>query len=422
MHAALSRRAVRSERRSDLKRYPWDRAVSVALAGRARVELLRSGAIAVAQQDRVLEQAREAAEIALSYEARGARGVPFCAKVGCGHARGWGTSLGISVGDSQWDTALDAYSTAIVLNSVGEVAALELSRAGPSRAVPLARAMREVLEDWLEHHSVELAGGGGRSFDKVVSRDPAVRRVATFNTDALMARALLLLSDVEAGLGSAHATASRQALQVAEPIAKRLERAVVQRVLGAAEAERGMAWRHGWFIGKGGALSDQRVEDFNHASFVLDFLALAAERPSGPPLVEPAQVRRLADLLPALAFVRGEGRRVAHRLYVASGDLRRNGPRGKLTLKGFGLSPDAERSTEVVSWWKQLGGKWRSIDMGLSIRTSWGWSRALRGQVGPLRELGAYLELVRQEPQAMRSANVFLASAAWWRAMAPDCL
>jgi hypothetical protein len=238
-----------------------------------------------------------------------------------------------------------------------------------------------------------------------------------FNTDALLARALLVLAGSARKLGDPERALRYE--QSAGGIASTLRRWILEPVASAAADARASAWRYGLEQNEGGGVEAQRVEDTNHASFTLDFIALAVARrlgaaPGQPPVFERTDLDRLGSLLSEAAFPRGADGAPAYRVFVDDTETK-HGPRGKSTARDFALTPDPERAHEVVSWWKELGGDQRTLDLGLSIRTSWGWAEAVAHDERSLAALGRYLTLAARDPAQRNARNLFLAQAVWAR-------
>jgi hypothetical protein len=91
------------------------------------------------------------------------------------------------------------------------------------------------------------------------------------------------------------------------------------------------------------------------------------------------------------------------------------GNRGKKTIAEFVYERQPGRETEVASWWKQLAGATRALDLGLSIRTSWGWSQAVSDDPVLSTQLGRYLAAAARGKRAGLPANLFLSQAVWLR-------
>jgi hypothetical protein len=160
----------------------------------------------------------------------------------------------------------------------------------------------------------------------------------------------------------------------------------------------------------------QRGEDANHASFVLDFVSLAAERklaaPGAAPLFSSGDLDRLAALLPASVFVLDGHGAPAYAVFVDPADVTRDS-RGKTRAAAFSLAADESHPKQVATWWRQLAGRERTVDLGQSIRTSWGWVEAAQRQPSLVEALGRYLAAAHGNGDDSGGANLFLSEATW---------
>lgn len=255
---------------------------------------------------------------------------------------------------------------------------------------------------------------GAPSFDKLLVADPAVRRYVVFNTDALLGRALLVWSELGRRLGDT-ARADRQR-RVAAAVALRPSADVVEPVGRAPLADAGEAWRYGRELLPGGGARALRIEDANHASFVLDVVARAAESgladDRGAPLFERRQLTALGRLLPTLYPRAQDG---SPRFEVDVDPSQRvTGARGKQRALERSAPRRSQGRAEVATWRRELGGARRTLDLGLSIRTAWGWAQAVADETPRLVELGRYLEAADRGEHA-GSRNLLLARAVWLR-------
>jgi hypothetical protein len=392
----------------------WDRAINVAISVRARAILLGAGGLSAGDAEDVARRAKEATALVLADEARGPR-IAAAAGDTLGGARGWGTAKPIHMGTVQAVRVVDAYSTSMVLVSLADWLEVSVSR-DPGYARRLLADLAPIADHWLGARSFS-APGGGLSFEKIAVADPAIRHYRVFNTDALFARALLVIGDAAGRLGDG-ARAARYRSAAVE-IGLGLKALVVDRVLGRGGPAHADAWSYALETLAGGSTAPQRGEDANHASFVLDFLSLAAERKLAPPgagaLFSPGDLDRLAALLPTSVFVLDGQGAPAYAVFVDPADVTRDA-RGKTRSAAFSLAADESHPKQVATWWRQLAGRDRTVDLGQSIRTSWGWVEAARGQPALLETIGRYLTAAHGGNDDGGGANLFLSEATWFAA------
>jgi hypothetical protein len=411
----LIARAERAEPQRADTQGEWDEAVNLAFAARARVELLRSGVVTEERQPAIRHATESIARVLLDYEALGRRGRRYCDGA-CGSWRGWGTSRKIRIGSVSAASGLDAYSTGIVLGALADVAEEISSQSDSSAMTALYELAVQVADSWIAQHLFR-GPGGGPSFEKIARSTPEIRRYTVFNTDALLARALLTLGAVARRRGD-----PARALQyehVAVGVGSALRRWILDAVERAPAASSEIEWHYGLEQTADGRVLPQRFEDSNHASFTLDFIALAVERrlsagAGDPPLFSQQDLSRLGALLRQVVVPRGMDGQPAYRLYVNAFSVDRS-ERGKSSAREFSLAPEGSQRREVISWWKELAGDHRSLDLGLSIRTSWGWAEAVADDAEALAAIGQYLLLAARDPELSGSRNLFLSQATWLR-------
>ena len=388
----------------------WDHAIMVAISVRARAELLASSVLTPDDAARVAARAREATDIVLADEAQAPR-IAAAAGASLRGARGWGTAKPLHIGSIEAIRVVDAYSTGMVLSSLTAWLEVAASR-DPGYAQKLLAALVPVFDHWLAARAF-VPPGGGLSFEKIAVADPGVRRYRVFNTDALFGRALLLASALAERQGD-HPRAARYH-DAALTVAQGLETLVVDRVLDRSGQARPEAWLYALEAAPPRQPPVERGEDANHASFVLDFLAAAADRrlsaAGGAPVVSPGDLDRLAGLLPGSVFVRGPDGGPALSLYVDPADVT-DDARGRKRSAAFSFTASGGQRQQVASWWRQLAGERRTLDLGQSIRTSWGWSEAARRSPELLATIGRYLDAAGPQG-ADHGGNLFLARAAW---------
>lgn len=391
----LRARAEAEERTDDTE--TWDEASNLSLSIRARVTLMRAGVFDQKTEARIFARALQTSARVLALEATGPRGRKFL-PASTPEARGWGTSKGIRLAGVSASVAVDAYSTGSALLALGELAGYAAESGRQAQARALDRALAPVFAHWREQRRFELAEGVA-SWDKLVTPALEARRFAVFNTDALLAQAFAREGELARRQGQAERAARARAL--VRETARSLQRLVIEPVL-AEGALRPARWRYGV---EGPTLAPMRVEDSNHASYVLEFLS------SEPEAFAPQVVAGLCALLRERVFVRRADGTPAYTVFVGAGDVQ-SSLRGKRKLTGFSFVPEAARRRPLTSWWKELDGGRRTLDDGLSIRTSWGWSRCAQRDRALFGELGRYLETASDTRRL--PANLFLARATWW--------
>jgi hypothetical protein len=388
----------------------WDHAIAVAISVRARAVLLGSNLLTPDDAARVASRAREATEIVLADEAQSPR-IAAAAGRTLGGARGWGTAKPLHIGPIEAIRVVDAYSTGMVLSSLSDWLEVASAR-DPAVGRALLASLVPVFDHWLAARAF-VPPGGGLSFDKIAVADPGVRRYRVFNTDALFARAFLLAGAVAEREGD-HARAARYH-DAALALAQGLKSLVTDRVLDRSGRVHPDAWLYALETAPPREPRVERGEDSNHASFVLDFLATAVERrlstARGLPLFSPADLDRLAALLPEAVFVQGPGGGPALSLYVDPADVT-DDARGRKRSAVFSFAPSGGQRRPVVSWWRQLSGERRTLDLGQSIRTSWGWSESARRRPDLLATIGQFLDAAVAS-SGDHGSNLFLARAVW---------
>jgi hypothetical protein len=385
------RLVVRAQHAEHTSEATWDQATLHAAALRARIELLRSGSLSDAHAKQVLARAKELTLLLVDYEAQHELGRGFCGAACGSHARGWGTSRGIAIAEAHAEVALDAYSTGVVLGAVLDAALYAARNREPDWATQLYRAVLPVIDYWTTV-PMFTAPDGYYAWEKFQNVPALMRSFIVFNTDAMLARdlaQLALLADHFAD----HARSER-AIQIVASVGSRLREKLVLPVLAGGDVHP-EAWLYGLRVKADGSLVPQRVEDTNHASFTLDFLALAATRglrtTSGELIASNAEVGRLSTAVRQAAFPTNDAGAAVYALFIDARTVELTGVRAKRRAFEFSTVPTAERKTRVVSWWKELAGPRRSLDLGLSIRTCWGWLRAARRDPRLVHELGLYL-------------------------------
>ncbi len=386
----------------------WDRAADLALAIRARVELLRARVVPAEQVSTIRDRALAAASLVLSYEVRGNIGQSY-AGPDVGDARGWGTSKSIKLGTVAADKAVDAYTTSTTLGGLADLAEFEASQGNRSGAADLFAKIAPIADHWIEHRMFDIPGGSGRSWEKIVTVDPAIHHYVVYNTDAEFSRDLAILASVARTLGDGTRAATYE--NVAISVGKRLRDTLIAPILeGGPHPER---WAYALEL-RDDQLTFQRVEDSNHASFTLDFIALAVERNLGG-IFTRSQLNGLGTILDASLFVKSPEGGPAYSVFVNPAETSNFGVRNKKKIKNFTFAAEGDSTTEVASWWKELAGPSRDLDLGLSIRTSWGWSEAVSDRPAVLDQIGQYLEAEARCGQNEQAANVFLSFAVWTR-------
>jgi hypothetical protein len=386
----------------------WDHAIAVAISVRARAALLGSVLLSAHDAALVAARAREATELVLADEAQSPR---IAAGSRLRGVRGWGTAKPIHIGAIEAIRVVDAYSTAMVLSSLTDWLEIGASRdAGYGRH--LLASLAPIFDHWLAARSF-VPTGGGLSFEKIAVADPAIRRYRVFNTDALFGRAFLVAATVADQQGD-HARAARYH-DAALAVARGLKAHVVDRVLDRSGHLHPEAWLYALEPAAPRQPRVERGEDANHASFVLDFLASAAARrlapPRGAPLFSQDDLDRLAQLLPIAVFVHGPDGEAALSLFVDPSDVSEDA-RAKKRSAAFSFAPSGAQRRQVVSWWRQLAGEHRSLDLGHSIRTAWGWIEAAQRSPQLLETLGRFLDAAAAQGDG-EGANLFLARATW---------
>lgn len=382
-----------------------DQAIMLAFAVRARIELLRAHQL----DDAAYDQAKSAAQSVLAQEA--------AARVAAGHpqliGRGWGTAKPIVLGPVAVSEANDAYSTGAVLGSLAELAVYEHERGELAAARELGGVLFAVADDWLAHRYFR-GPEGAASFEKIATDDARIRRYHVHNTDALLGRALLVLSEVAQRLGEpARAMRYRE---VALAVGQTLKRLVIAPLFDEQRQVVAARWVYAHEQRTDGKLEPGRGEDTNHAAYVLDFVALAIRMELGksrtsPALFDRAQLDALGSLL-ATVFIEDSDGGPAYEVFVEKGTVDIDS-RGKTQGDEFSLRPGGTRVAEST-WYRELSGQRRSIDLGRSIRTSWGWAEAVKDQPRLYEQLGRYL--LARSGRGVWPANLFLAGAVWWRA------
>ena len=219
-----------------------------------------------------------------------------------------------------------------------------------------------------------------------------------------------LLSLARAGSLAGDIDRARRHRAVAAAVARQLKHNLIDRVVEAA----GLSianWSYE-LVNDAGTFKPGRVEDTNHASYVLEFLDAATR---DEPRIETGWLK--PDLISRLgaafeqAIVRKPDGSAATELYIKAAALPLNA-REKQRAREFAFEASAEYPRGVVSLWRELSGEPRTLDLGLSIRTSWGWTRALRHRPDLLAILGSYLADIGDRDL---SRNLFLAQAVFFR-------
>ncbi len=400
----LRARALREESpRHD--RDDWDHGVNLALSVRARVELVRGGMAPAGSADEkaLIDRAWTAAQQALEYEAaslraRGTSGLDAT-------VRGWGTRKPLSLGGISVPRAIDAYSTGTALGALADLAWL-LDERHDRRGRDLTAKLEPIAAHWLGAR--RFAAPGGPAFDKIALPHPEVRQHVVHNTDALFGRALLSLSHAARLEGDA--TRAARYRELARAIANQIRQNLLERVLRDDRVSIS-DWTYE-LVRRGDAFQPHRPEDSNHASYLLDFLAAAAtDHLDGD--ASWLSARTIADLGATLSqvIVRRRDGSAAFELFVNPAEVR-DDARGKKRAAGFVFAADEAHPERVASWWRELAGSTRTLDLGLSIRTSWGWTRAVRDRPDLLSLIGQSL-LASDRPDL--PLNLFLAQAVFWR-------
>lgn len=397
----LMTRAQRPER-PPTDRSEWDEGPNLALSARTCVELVRGGA-ASEIADGLVERAYQAAELAFTYEAAALRdqgGRELEATV-----RGWGTSKPLSLGTFWVARAIDAYSTGTALGGLSELAQLLLER-GDERGGRLYARLVPIAEYWLAAR--QFAAPGGPAFDKIAVADPEIRRHVVHNTDALMGHALLSLAGAATLAGDVEP--ARRYRACAASVARQLEHNLIDRIAQHSSI-RVADWTYE-LVQDGVLFTPHRGEDTNHASYVIDFLdAVVTQRLALDAVtLTPELIERLGASFED-AIVRRPDGSAATQLYVRASEPTTDA-REKQRAREFSFDANAEYPRATVSLWRELSGEKRTLDLGLSIRTSWGWTKALRHRPDLLVILGGYLaEMGERE----LSRNLALAQAVFWR-------
>lgn len=392
----------------------WDHAIEISMSIRARTELLRARAATGPEAAAIREAALAAAPLVMSYEAEGDLGRSF-SRASLPGVRGWGTSKPIKIGPVSAPTAVDAYSTSVTLGGLAALAEY-LGDDGDPAGASLFAKIAPIADHWIGFRMFDVPSGG-RSWQKIVTRDPAIFRMVVFNTDAMFARDLLILAKVARRLGdSARATSYET---TAEAVGRRIHASLVAPMIDSEGHAHPEKWVYGLEVTDDGRVVAQRIEDSNHASFTLDFIALALERglgdAHGNPVFSSAELDALGSIIGQAVFVRRPDGEPAYTLWVDPAEVSTTGERGKRKVSDFAFTGDARHTAAMSSWWKQLAGSSRALDMGSSIRTSWGWSEAVQKQPALFEPIGRYLAAQASERGDDAPANLLLSEAVWLR-------
>lgn len=398
----LIQRALRAET-DDVAHTNWENGTNIALSVRARVELLR-GSVSSHVVQKITRRAYEAAQQVLQYEAAALREQGN--KNLDPNVRGWGTSKTIGLGTVKFKNVIDAYSTGTALGCLADLAEL-LSERGDDQTKELYNRLTPIIDYWIQ--SRMFSAPGGPSFDKIADRDPEIRKHVVHNTDALFGRALLLLSRVATHIQDN--TNAQRYRSLAQSIAQQIKLNVIDHVLQSNKISLD-AWTYELTL-KDKIFKPRREEDSNHASYLLDFLDTAAATKLDSWLSE----RLVADLGKAfstLVVSHPEGT-PAIELYIDPASIQTE-EGGKERCSDYVFKRDTRHTRRLVSLKRSFAANKTSLDMGLSLRTSWGWVKALRTHPELLMTLGDYL-IAAAHDELPR--NLFVAQAVFWRLTEP---
>ncbi|MBL8993879.1 MAG: hypothetical protein JNM63_11100, partial [Spirochaetia bacterium] len=279
--------------------------------------------------------------------------------------RGWGIERPYNLRGVIGVNTVDLWSTSCGLVALSEYLPFAKQRS-PSHFKEVLELSSEVMDHWILHYSAE-SPLGGRYFFKIGTDDPRIKNFLIYNTESLMAIALLNLSKAHRVEGNA-AKADRY-LKEALDHARQLKVGVCDRI----RAGGGVTASNWMYMTEGvvGTPVNSRPEDVSHGGLDPDvvFRFIKEEvRENGKPLFEPDDLRIFGKILAENVFVYDAKGLPAYSVWYKDTKANKNVYTDFLTA-----DPGDKSYTRSTSWHYGVTDDKKRVEIGHGLRTGWGW-------------------------------------------------
>lgn len=394
----------------------WDRVANVATELRARSLFLQENKnLGSEDSAAILASCRTLVETILAWEASGERVKQsgFLKDLG---ARGWGISKPGSMMGVSANNIVELYLTSTTLLALSETLPLT-SRMDEAFRIKVMTVMSEVIDYWSRTY-LEESPAYGPYFLKYGMPGDRIRELLVFNTSAQMGASLWLLAKELKTSPLASKAAAYEALSIR--LGKQIKLGVLDEIRrdGGVDVDR---WVYGLDKAKTSPVP-QRGEDANHGSYILDLIRYFVRDQvvdAGKPIFQNADLAFFRKILRDKVWVHDESGQIAYKIYYQEGDVQKKGVKAREVIAEYATS---EKSgwAGTVGWNRNIGTKDRAVDTGLSLRTSWGWVHACRGDNEMMYHLYRYYAAYDQNTKGEKIAdNFFLTLVTFWAALAP---
>ncbi len=275
---------------------------------------------------------------------------------------------------------IEFYCTSSALLGLAEYLPLAKENGADHHALIL-KTLLEVSDYWIKNWMVEHPIYGPY-FCKYGITDPRIRDIMVFNTDAQMGLTLRLLARELKNNDQA-----ARYFRLSERLGWQMRLAIFDPITRNGKVD-SAAWAYA-YIDMAGTPTPQRIEDGNHASYILDFIInLVREKAewNGKPIFKASDLAVFKTILFDHVMVKDAKGNIIYKFYFDKESTKKSGSRQRELVEVYKTEP-AEGLESASGWRRYLGGTDPSLDTGHSIRTSWGWAAAFAGDAEVLTHL-----------------------------------
>ncbi len=280
--------------------------------------------------------------------------------------RGWGIEKPYNLRGVIGVNTVDLWTTSSCLVALTEFLPL-VRLSDPALFQEVLKVTKEVLDYWITHYSAE-SPLGGRYFFKIGTDHPDIRQFLIFNTESLMAIALLEISKI-ARLENDNANAEKY-FQGAIAHGRQVKKGIVD-PLRAGGGVNVSNWMY-MTTGVPGVDVKSRPEDVGHGGLdpdVIHRFLVHGVREGGEPMFVKEDLAIFGKILSDHVFIRDAKGRPAYRIWhrPVSGI-------SKQVYEEF-LTEDPGSPDWIVStsWKYAMTEKKPRAEIGKGLRTAWGW-------------------------------------------------
>lgn len=316
--------------------------------------------------------------------------------------RGWGIEKPYNLRGVIGVNTVDLWSTSCGLIALSEYLPFAKKRSA-SHFKEVLELSSEVMDDWILHYSGE-SPLGGRYFFKIGTDDARIRNFLIYNTESLMAVALLNLSKAHRAEGNT-AKADRY-LKEALDHARQLKVGVCDRI----RAGGGVTASNWMYMTEGvaGTPVNSRPEDVSHGGLDPDvvFRFIKEEvKENDKPLFTIDDLRIFGKILAENVFVYDAKGLPAYSIWYKDVKANHN------VYTDFLTSDPADRTyTRSTSWHYGVTDDKNRVEIGHGLRTGWGWiygaSTDLNILAHTYRYYAAYLGAETISPASVKPEDV----------------